>query len=159
MRTDFREHMERIDKYLSRLTEKDGEVSLVSPSDETIPLGVIYTLLEDVLSPPTHFGKDEVIERFLYRFCDVSERGVVNKFDFELKGNSLSYHVRYKKGEAYLGEVELPNVASRWYLCMLLSGININTKIYLLRNKDFIYSFDGESLLIKPIENPNSTGA
>ena len=151
MRPEFKEHMAVVDKYLGRLQSKDGNNYLVTSGDEHIPLNALYTLFNDVLLEPTHFSTSRVFEKFLYHFCDIVEEGVVSGFNIELNGSSVSYRIRYHKGVSYNGGLVLPNKASRYYLCTLLSGINANLKVHRFRDLDFILSYDGERLSLNDI--------
>ena len=156
MNPRFAKHMEAVDKYIDRLTNnEEGNVSLISKGDEIIPLGVIYTLFNDILKRPNRFSMSDFIESFFYRYCDMEVKGIPRNFLFRLEGKELLYQVNYDKALSYEGEVILLNKALRYYLCNMFSGINANLNMLPYKDADFYLTFNGRELLVKPIQKVN----
>lgn len=120
--------------------------------DEIIPLGVLYTLFNDILKRPDRFSMSDFIEGFFYRYCDMEVKGTPRNFLFRLEGKELLYQVNYDKALSYEGEVTLPNKALRHYLCNMFSGINTKLNMFPYRDTDFYFTFNGRELLVKAIE-------
>ncbi|MNP76136.1 hypothetical protein D3C76_1733210 [compost metagenome] len=48
--------------------------------------------------------------------------------------------------------IVIANKAERYYVCKVLSGINVNLPVWKNRDLDFKFTFDGKELAMVPLE-------